>query len=99
MFLLPKYFASEELAALDAPTASPFTMESVGGNFGEDVDVDGTLVPSPAGAERKKEEDEIVERGEAAVRRRASFRKEVARGNGMEMQTMTRRSSSRGGRA
>ncbi|KAI9856424.1 MAG: hypothetical protein M1830_006424, partial [Pleopsidium flavum] len=27
----------EELGILDAPTASPFTMESVGGNFGEDV--------------------------------------------------------------
>ncbi|KAL9633547.1 MAG: hypothetical protein Q9164_004639 [Protoblastenia rupestris] len=36
-FLLPKYFTAEELSVLDAPTASPFTMESVGGNFGEDV--------------------------------------------------------------
>ena len=35
-FLLPKYFTKEELAILDAPTASPFTMESVGGVFGED---------------------------------------------------------------
>lgn len=34
-FLLPKYFTSEELSILDAPTASRFTMESVGGNFGE----------------------------------------------------------------
>jgi len=36
-FLLPRYFTQEELSILDAPTASPFTMESVGGNFGEDV--------------------------------------------------------------
>ncbi|KAI9877067.1 MAG: hypothetical protein M1830_004895 [Pleopsidium flavum] len=36
-FLLPRYFTQEELGILDAPTASPFTMESVGGNFGEDV--------------------------------------------------------------
>ena len=35
-FLLPKYFTSEELTILDAPTASPFTMESVGGNFGQE---------------------------------------------------------------
>ncbi|MCJ1479484.1 hypothetical protein MMC13_008170 [Lambiella insularis] len=35
-FLLPKYFTAKELSLLDAPTASPFTMESVGGNFGED---------------------------------------------------------------
>ncbi|CAK7240018.1 MAG: hypothetical protein STHCBS139747_001453 [Sporothrix thermara] len=34
-WLLPHFFTSEELAALDGPTASPFTMESVGGNYGE----------------------------------------------------------------
>ena len=35
-FLLPRYFTDEELSILDAPTASPFTMESVGGNYGQD---------------------------------------------------------------
>lgn len=98
-FLLPKYFTNEELGVLDAPTASPFTMESVGGNFGEEVDMDGTVVPSSAGVEAKEEEDEIVERGEAAVRRRASLRKESGQGERIEMQRMTRRSSSRRGRA
>lgn len=33
-FLLPKWFTQEELSILDAPTASPFTMESVGGSYG-----------------------------------------------------------------
>ena len=33
-FLLPRWFTAAELAALDAPTASPFTMESVGGLHG-----------------------------------------------------------------
>lgn len=33
-FLLPRWFSREELSALDAPTASPFTMESVGGTYG-----------------------------------------------------------------
>ena len=37
-FLLPKYFKHEELALLDAPTASPFTMESVGGNHGQNTE-------------------------------------------------------------
>lgn len=37
-FLLPKYFSYEELSILDAPTASSFTMQSVGGNFGQDRD-------------------------------------------------------------
>ena len=32
--LLPKWLSREELVALDGPTASPFTMESVGGAYG-----------------------------------------------------------------
>lgn len=40
--LLPRLFTPQELAILDAPTASPFTMESVGGTYGGDTpDVDG----------------------------------------------------------
>lgn len=35
--LLPKWFTAEELSLLDAPTASPFTMISVGGNHGEET--------------------------------------------------------------
>lgn len=37
-FVLPKWFTDEELRLLDAPTASPFTMISVGGNYGESVE-------------------------------------------------------------
>ncbi|KAL9583379.1 MAG: hypothetical protein Q9212_002738 [Teloschistes hypoglaucus] len=66
-FLLPKYFMQEELSILDAPTASPFTMESVGGNYGEEVDatsdgIGGIHRPQPAG---RREEDDSIERGEA----------------------------------
>lgn len=32
-FLLPRWFTRQELSILDAPTASPFTMESVGGTY------------------------------------------------------------------
>jgi hypothetical protein len=43
-FVLPKWFTDEELRLLDAPTASPFTMISVGGNFGESLEaLDSTL--------------------------------------------------------
>jgi hypothetical protein len=35
IWLLPRYFSPDELRVLDAPTASPFTMESVGGNHEE----------------------------------------------------------------
>lgn len=34
-FIMPRWFSKEELGILDAPTASPFTMESVGGNHGQ----------------------------------------------------------------
>ena len=37
-FLLPKWFRAEELSVLDAPTASPFTMESVGGVYGDELE-------------------------------------------------------------
>lgn len=37
-FLMPRFMTQEELGWLDAPTASPFTMESVGGNHGEVVE-------------------------------------------------------------
>lgn len=43
-WVLPKWFSDEELRLLDAPTASPFTMISVGGNHGEieeDLDDEG----------------------------------------------------------
>ena len=52
--LLPRWFRPEELAALDAPTASPFTMKGIGGAWGGDDDTgddspgssDETAVPS-----------------------------------------------------
>ncbi|KAL8699942.1 MAG: hypothetical protein Q9224_001197 [Gallowayella concinna] len=80
-FLLPKYFTSEELSILDAPTASPFTMESVGGNFGEDVDnlheaSDGRDRPRSSG---RFDEPDSTERGESSrlsagnIHRRSSF--------------------------
>ena len=34
VWVMPRWFRKEELDVLDAPTASPFTMESVGGVYG-----------------------------------------------------------------
>ncbi|KAI0119916.1 HCO3 transporter family-domain-containing protein [Nemania sp. FL0031] len=34
VLLMPRFFTAHELGILDAPTASPFTMESVGGAYG-----------------------------------------------------------------
>ncbi|KAI4225801.1 MAG: hypothetical protein L6R36_003642 [Xanthoria steineri] len=65
-FLLPKYFTREELSILDAPTASPFTMESVGGNYGEQVSDlhGGTNANERAGSSERRDEDDSTERGE-----------------------------------
>jgi len=69
-FLLPRYFSPEELSVLDAPTASPFTMESVGGNFGEDASPDGsgetTATATPAEVAGDDTGD-VLERGEGDV--------------------------------
>ena len=93
-FLLPKYFSAEELALLDAPTASPFTMESVGGVFGDSSEPlptnntdPGMRTPASNHAESDEELDSVVERGEMShgnrgvkrdFHRRASFRNESA---------------------
>lgn len=54
-FLMPRWFTKEELGILDAPTASPFTMESVGGNHGQVVE--------PAVVEAMMQQSDDVERG------------------------------------
>lgn len=60
-FILPKWFTQEELSILDEPTASSFTMESVGGNFGEDV-ADSNATPS-------SNDITAVNSGSASIRR------------------------------
>lgn len=45
--LMPRWFSTEELGALDEPTASPFTMEGIGGAWGgADASADGLRRPS-----------------------------------------------------
>jgi len=67
-WLLPRYFSPQELRLLDAPTASPFTMESVGGNYGEVTEDLGETSDQSRG----KSDDEVpspaedkAERGQA----------------------------------
>ena len=79
-FLMPKWFREEELRALDAPTAGPFVMESVGGAYGED---DGVGVGTPMDGMRSRDEgifeddsaiiedSDIAERGESYELRHA----------------------------
>ena len=86
-YLLPKYFTQEALSILDAPTASPFTMESVGGNFEEGQSVSAVSAGkgpdgNNANSTNTFEHNDSIERGEARnpqlrandFHRRASFR-------------------------
>lgn len=94
-FLLPRYFSADELALLDAPTASPFTMESVGGVFGKDGageltaggGVQGLRSTGSNGAGREGEVENVVERGE------------VRHGGGVVRREFHRRASSISGGA
>lgn len=78
-FLLPKYFTAEELGILDAPTASPFTLESAGASYGdypESIDIspeDTGTVDMEAFSDSDELESEM-ERGDAMrlSRRRSS---------------------------
>jgi hypothetical protein len=94
-FVLPRWFTTEELNLLDAPTASPFTMESVGGNHGETVERTEEVLSGSDEAERGERssaefgKDGIEETGgagEGPSRRRGSFRRE----EGIEMGSMGR---------
>jgi hypothetical protein len=72
-FLMPRFFTKGELDILDAPTASPFTMESVGGNHGQELSRDQPLEE----AERGESDGVLRQRRGSAVgssRRRMSFR-------------------------
>ncbi|KAJ6004919.1 hypothetical protein N7540_012718 [Penicillium herquei] len=77
-FLFPLWFTREELSILDAPTASPFTMESVGGTHGLDDDEEeetaargvqsnegGILQGRNSPSSDSAVEDNDLERGEA----------------------------------
>ncbi|KAI1096718.1 HCO3 transporter family-domain-containing protein [Rostrohypoxylon terebratum] len=67
--VLPRVFTREELGVLDAPTASPFTMESVGGSYAmAEVTEGGSGCGSgsavgPSGAEGRKSEEVLAEEG------------------------------------
>lgn len=75
MLLMPRFFSESELKILDAPTASPFTMESVGGNHGQiQSDLSNETLEE---AERGESEGVFRERRTSAgamSRRRTSFR-------------------------
>ncbi|BCR85604.1 anion exchange family protein [Aspergillus chevalieri] len=83
-FLFPLWFTSEELSTLDAPTASPFTMESVGGTHCVDESAD-------SGSNHDQGQSKAPS-GEAAMMRRdrsssgSAVEDDLERGEAYEMQ-------------
>ncbi|KAI0881027.1 HCO3 transporter family-domain-containing protein [Annulohypoxylon maeteangense] len=81
--VLPRWFTMRELGVLDAPTASMFTMESVGGSYAAEgvsgygggggpaeSGSESGVVPTSAGAEaggRRKSEEVLAEEGRGRV--------------------------------
>lgn len=91
--LLPRLFTPQELAILDAPTASPFTMESVGGTYGGDTpDVDEGDGSSSTDAHQPGGSSGVLfgsQEGDAggSIGRRKSEAELAERGESMRMRT------------
>ncbi|RWA13294.1 hypothetical protein EKO27_g1796, partial [Xylaria grammica] len=73
--LMPRFFTAHELGLLDAPTASPFTMESAGGSYGAATAADGASDDGAnassgilgCGTEAGKSEERLAEEGRKGV--------------------------------
>ncbi|MCJ1231723.1 hypothetical protein MMC12_008402 [Toensbergia leucococca] len=92
-FLLPRFFTPEELSMLDAPTASPFTMESVGGNYGDDgnelpINAEPRVTTAANGGEDVVETRKAGKARDRDSQRRTNFREKdyASKGEHYEMQ-------------
>lgn len=63
-WVMPRWFKTEELSKLDAPTAGAFVMESVGGAYGESPSPDDTPGGSPDETGDESAVEDTLERGE-----------------------------------
>ncbi|KAI1126055.1 HCO3 transporter family-domain-containing protein [Nemania abortiva] len=93
VLLMPRFFTAQELGILDEPTASPFTMESVGGAYGAgdgDEADDGrrnggsadSNETSSGGVETGKSEERLAEEG------RTGFFEKGEEGQGLNRRTI-----------
>ncbi|KAL5357863.1 HCO3 transporter family-domain-containing protein [Aspergillus floccosus] len=87
-FLMPHWFTPEELAALDAPTASPFTMESVGGAHGIDERIASVSAPNDGSRRSSKNSgDNAVMMRRAESSSESPVEDDLERGEAYELQT------------
>lgn len=82
-WVMPRWFDEAELSVLDKPTASPFTMISVGGNHGEVVLEEGSGSDNEGNGTDVSAGD--LEAGVGESRRREGFR-----GESVEMDSISR---------
>ncbi|KAJ5760917.1 hypothetical protein N7520_008073 [Penicillium odoratum] len=87
-FLFPLWFTREELNVLDAPTASPFTMESVGGTHGLEEQESAEATSSGA-----QSSDNGVLRGRSSSSESVVEDNDLERGEAYELRSSMRRRS------
>lgn len=91
-FLLPRWFTREELSILDAPTASPFTMESVGGAYGaynipEELPTASDRGNSPSRNSGSRDGEGVMGRRDESSASESPVEDELERGELYELQT------------
>lgn len=86
-FLLPMWFTKDELSALDAPTASPFTMESVGGSY--EADEESTPEDNLRNKSKSQPGNAVMMRGDQSSSSESAVEDDMERGEAYELQTMS----------
>ncbi|KAJ5155846.1 hypothetical protein N7492_008649 [Penicillium capsulatum] len=81
-FVMPLWFSREELNALDGPTASPFTMESVGGTYGMDEE---PVAVNPSGSP-ENDGNGVLQGRQSSSSDSAAENNDLERGDAYEMQ-------------
>ncbi|PLB52932.1 anion exchange family protein [Aspergillus steynii IBT 23096] len=88
-FLLPRWFTREELSTLDGPTASPFTMESVGGTHGVDDAAPVISVPERDGHSQERKaggDNAVMMRRDVSSSSESPIDDDLERGDAYELQ-------------
>lgn len=88
-FLLPLWFTKEEMNTLDAPTASPFTMESVGGTYGTDDTEAETPEDDQRSNSKSQADNAIMMHRHESSSSESAVDDDLERGEAYELQTMS----------
>lgn len=87
-FLMPLWFRRDELTALDAPTASPFTMESVGGSHEASDDSD-TGEESGGSHLKSSQDNSVMMRRDMSSSSESAVEDNMERGEAHELRSIS----------